>query len=161
MYRNIRIRLGGILLIVFMALFFNFRDLEFYSYHYTGVCEDYDWWNSVCHSGEELLKRPTLQTFTDIPTFLIVSGITMLGSFYTKGDKILKLERASHLAKDAGEFTAALGAVFFFGGVFNEAQMALGFGIVFLAYFYGHGIGIILQIIANHLKTTEEYEASQ
>ena len=59
------------------------------------------------------------------------------------------------------QLLSALGAVFFFGGVFNEAQMALGFGIVFLAYFYGHGIGIILQIIANHLKTTEEYESSQ
>ncbi len=71
------------------------------------------------------------------------------------------LERASHFAKDAGQIFGAVGAVYFFTGVFNEAQMARGFGIVFLSYLYGHVIGIILLAIANYLKTREEYEASQ
>lgn len=99
--------------------------------------------------------------FFDIPTLLVIAGITMLGAFYNKGDKILMLERASHLAKDAGEFAAAIGAIFFFSGVFNEQQMSKGFGYVFLAYLYGHGLAIGLHTIANHLKNQIEIEASQ
>ena len=161
MYRNINFRIGGILFLVIIAVFMNWRDMEFVWYQTTGTCDDYDWFTNTCYSGEKLLKQPMVMFFLDPATFFIVGGITFLGSFYTKGDKILMLERASHFAKDAGQIFAAVGAVYFFTGVFNEAQMARGFGIVFLSYLYGHIIGIILLTIANYLKTREEYEASQ
>ena len=161
MAHTLRFRIGGILLLIFIAFCFNWRDLEFNWFQTTGTCDDYDWFTNTCYSGEKLLKQPLLLFYLDLPTFFIVGGITFLGSFYTKGDKILRLERASHFAKDAGQIFGAVGAIYFFTGVFNEAQMARGFGIVFLSYLYGHIFGIILTTIANYLKTREEFEASQ
>ena len=50
-----------------------------------------------------------LELIFDGPMLFIVWGITIFGSWFKRGNLILKLERASHLAKDAGELAAALG----------------------------------------------------
>ena len=62
---------------------------------------------------------------------------TIFGSWF-KEVVILKLERASHLAKDAGELAAALGAIMVFTLPFNEQMISQAFGVVFLSYFWGH-----------------------
>ena len=68
----------------------------------------------------------------------------------------MKLERASHLAKDVGEFVAALGAIIALMRPFNEAGISQAFRVVFLGYFWGHITAIFLVTVANHLKTKDE-----
>ena len=71
---------------------------------------------------------------------------------------ILKLERASHLAKDVGEFAAALGAILALTKPFNEAGISQAFGVAFVGYFWGHITAIFLVTVANYLKTKNERE---
>ena len=94
--------------------------------------------------------------FFDGPTLFIVWGITIFGAWFKRGNLILKLERASHLAKDAGELAAALGAIMVFTLPFNEQMISQAFGVVFLSYFWGHFTAITLITITNYLKTREE-----
>ena len=44
----------------------------------------------------------------DVKTFLFVFGLTFLGSWFNKGNFSNKIERASHMAKDAGELAATI-----------------------------------------------------
>ena len=60
-----------------------------------------------------------------------------------------KLERASHLAKDAGELCVCVGGVLIFWGVFQEAEMAETFKYISMAQFYGHLTAIILISMTN------------
>ena len=53
-------------------------------------------------------------------TFRDVFGLTILGSWFTKGNLSNKIERASYMAKDAGELAATIGAVISFLGIFFE-----------------------------------------
>ena len=94
----------------------------------------------------------------DAPTICFVWGITFLGVWYRKGNMILKLERASHLAKDVGEFAAALGAILALTKPFNEAGISQAFGVAFVGYFWGHITAIFLVTVANFLKTKNERE---
>ena len=63
MYRNINFRISGILFLVIIAVFMNWRDLEFVWYQTTGTCDDYDWFTNTCYSGEKLLKQPMIMFF--------------------------------------------------------------------------------------------------
>ncbi len=83
-------------------------------------------------------------------------GITFCGSYFKSGKLVNKLERASHLAKDAGELCACVGGVLIFWGVFHEAGMAEAFKYIFMAQFYGHLTAIIIIFFVNFLKSKEE-----
>ena len=73
-----------------------------------------------------------------------------------KGNGLVdSLERASHLAKDAGELGAAIGAIQTFMRVFNEAAISFAFGFVFSTYFAGLTIALICSTIANYLRAKE------
>ena len=48
----------------------------------------------------------------------MVLGLTYLGSWFRNGDLSNKLERGSHIAIDAGELAATIGAVISFSGIF-------------------------------------------
>ena len=107
---NIRLRLIGILFIVFMAVFFDFRNGELRFEMLTGTCEDYDFATEKCVSGEPLKTVSMIPMFFDPPAIIQISVITFLGAVYKGNGLIDSLERASHLAKDAGELGAAIGA---------------------------------------------------
>ena len=100
--------------------------------------------------------RYVFEPMFNITTLIFVWGITIFGAWFKGGNLIAKLERGSHLSKDAGELAGALGAIMVFTLPFNEAFISKAFGVVFLGYFWGHLTGIILIIIANYLKTKEE-----
>ena len=51
---NIRLRISGILLLVFMAVFFDFRKGELSFEMLTGICENYNFLEETCISGEQL-----------------------------------------------------------------------------------------------------------
>ena len=98
----------------------------------------------------------SLELIFELPALIFIWGITIFGAWFKHGNLIAKLERASHLAKDAGELCAALGAIMVFTLPFNEEMINKAFGVVFLGYFWGHLTGIILITVSNYLKTKEE-----
>ena len=152
---NIRLRLIGILFIVFMAVFFDFRNGELRFEMLTGTCEDYDFATEKCVSGEPLKTVSMIPMFFDPPSIILISVITFLGAVYKGNGLIDSLERASHLAKDAGELGAAIGAIHTFMGVFNEAAISMAFGFVFSTYFAGLTIALVCSTIANYLRSKE------
>lgn len=164
MYRTIRIRIGTILFFIFIGMYFNFDSFQFEWTQISGICEEFsdpDYRinpSTECIQGTDLKENLKLFYFLDIPTILLQIVITFCGSWFRKGHLVNKLERASHLSKDVGEFTAALGAIMVFNMPFNEAAISTAFGTVFLSYFWGHFFGIILITIANYLRTEEENE---
>ena len=119
-----------------------------------GVCEEFS--GVECIKGIGMKEVNVFELIFDIPTLIFVWGITIFGTWFKGGDLIAKLERGSHLSKDAGELCAALGAIMVFTLPFNEAMISKAFGVVFLGYFWGHFTAIILITIANYLKTKEE-----
>ena len=119
-----------------------------------GVCEEFS--GVECIKGIGMKEVNVFELIFDIPTLIFVWGITIFGAWFKGGNLIAKLERGSHLSKDAGELAGALGAIMVFTLPFNEAFISKAFGVVFLGYFWGHLTGIILIIIANYLKTKEE-----
>ena len=120
-----------------------------------GICEKYSS-NFECLKGTGIKEVFIFDLIFDLPTLYFIWGITIFGFWFKGGNLIAKLERGSHLAKDAGELCAALGAIIVFTMPFNEAMLSKAFGIVFLGYFWGHLTGIILITITNYLKTREE-----
>ena len=100
--------------------------------------------------------RDALIAISAVSRSRISPTITIFGAWYKDGNLIAKLERASHLAKDAGELCAALGAIMVFTLPFNEEMINKAFGVVFLGYFWGLLTGIILITVSNYLKTKEE-----
>ena len=91
----------------------------------TGVCESYDFINNKCNSGEELTTINLIPLFFDLPSILLISIITILGSAFRGHGLIGSLEKASHLAKDVGELEAAIRAIHTFMGVFNESAISV------------------------------------
>ena len=172
MFRVLPIRFGFIIFIIFFSIYFSFADFKFHWTFTTGICEEYTMFHDEvleemggsraipieCAKGKNLKEVPRFGLFLDAPTLLLQLIITFCGSWFRKGNLVNKLERASHLSKDVGEFTAALGAILVFNMPFNEAAISLAFGGVFLSYFWGHFFGIVLITIANYLKTQEENE---
>ena len=159
MTRVLQIRFGLIFFIIFIAYYFDFKHFEFRWYQeYGGICEQWidDDPRLGCSKGSGINIVNKLFFILDLPTIWFVWGITFLGAWFRKGNIILKLERASHLAKDVGEFVAALGAILALTKPFNEAGISQAFGVAFVGYFWGHITAIFLVTVANHLKTKDE-----
>ena len=158
---NISFRIIGILFFLFMAIFFDFRSGELRFEMITGVCENYDFSQQECASGEKLSTVSLLPLFFDPPSILLISVITFLGSAFRGLGVVGSFEKASHLAKDVGELGAAIGAIHTFLGVFNEAAISQAFGFVFSAYFAGLSISLICSALANYLRSKERIYAGQ
>ena len=156
MFRALRFRFGIMFFLIFLAFFFDFMNGEFRWHHQTGICHEVDYQARECISGQNLHTISKFEILFDLPTLMFVWGITFLGSYFKSGSLINKLERASHLSKDAGELAATVGAVLTFAGVFHEAAMAGAFRYIFYAYFVGHLTAIILITFANYLRSKEE-----
>ena len=92
------------------------------------------------------------------PYFLFGSSLFAVQNFKS-GNLVNKLERASHISKDAGEICACVGGVLLFWGIFHEAAMANAFKYIFMAYLYGHLTAFILVTVVNFHKTKEENNA--
>ena len=160
MFKALRFRFTVMLFLVFLAFFFNPNGPEFIWDIQTGVCNEYDYSERKCITGENLLTFPKFVALIDLPTLIFILGFIFCGSYFKSGNLIEKLERASHLSKDAGELCACTEALLIFSGVFHEAGMAMAFKMVFQAYLYGHLTGIILITMANYLKSQEEKQLS-
>ena len=94
-----------------------------------GVCEEFS--GVECIKGIGMNEVNVFELIFDVPTLIFVWGITTFGAWFKGGNLIAKLERGSHLSKDAGELCAALGAIMVFTLPFNEAMISKAFGVVF------------------------------
>ena len=103
---------------IFFALSWGFNKVELRTTLQTGVCEEFDYGNWSCQSGQNLIITSYPAMLIDPVVLLIVPGLTYLGSWFRDGDLSNKLERASHIAKDAGKLAATIGAVVSFSGIF-------------------------------------------
>ena len=166
---GLKVRFGGIALLIFLALFFDPMDVEFKWDVVSGVCEEvYNYSGNEndesftpiddvqgvfsCGEGSISIPVPKIALLIDIPTFLFVWGITFFVVYTRKGDRIRVYEEASHIAKDVGELAAAIGAFLVFWGQFNERSMSIGFGVAFLSYCVGLATSLFLRAYAEHLK---------
>ena len=121
MIKALRLRFLFIIFIIFMALFWKQGKIQ--TNIQTGVCENYDYEKWVCISGFNLRTVPFFMQLFNAETFIVVFGLTILGSWFNKGNLSNKIERASHMAKDAGELAATIGAVISFSGIFFEPSL--------------------------------------
>ena len=121
MIKALRLRFLFIIFIIFMALFWKQGKIQ--TNIQTGVCENFDYEKWVCISGFNLRTVPFFMQLFNAETFIVVFGLTILGSWFTKGNLSNKIERASHMAKDAGELAATIGAVISFSGIFFEPSL--------------------------------------
>ena len=153
---KLKFRLSGMLLIIFLAIFFDFFQMEFRWNILTGVCDDYNRLNEQCLSGEKLDLISKFKIYFDIPSIFFVWGITLFGTFFYRRSVIEMLEGASHLAKDAAELGAAIGAIQAFRGVFNEATISNAFGVIFTTYFIGLLTSILCHTFANWFRAKEK-----
>ena len=154
MIKALRLRFLFIIFIIFTALFWKQGKIQ--TIIQTGVCENFDYEKWVCISGFNLRTVPFFMQLFDTNTFIVVFGLTILGSWFTKGNLSNKIERASHMAKDAGELAATIGAVISFSGIFFEPSLHITFQYIFLAYFYGNLLGYLLTVISNYIRSEEE-----
>ena len=65
---NIRLRLLGILLLVFMAVFFDFKNGGLRFEMLSGTCENYDFSSEKCFSGEQLNTVSMIPMYFDPPS---------------------------------------------------------------------------------------------
>ena len=154
MIKALHLRFILIIFIIFMALFWKQGKIQ--TNIQTGVCENFDYEKWVCISGFNLRTVPFFMQLIDTNTFIVVFGLTILGSWFTKGNLSNKIERASHMAKDAGELAATIGAVISFSGIFFEPSLHITFQYIFLAYLYGNLLGYLLTVISNYIRSEEE-----
>ena len=154
MIKALRLRFLFIIFIIFMALFWKQGKIQ--TNIQTGVCENFDYEKWVCISGFNLRTVPFFMQLIDTNTFIVVFGLTILGSWFSKGNLTNKIERASHMAKDAGELAATIGAVISFSGIFFEPSLHITFQYIFLAYLYGNLLGYLLTVITNYIRSEEE-----
>ena len=156
MLRPLRLRFFLIVLLLFFALFWDFKKGELRATIQTGVCEEFDYANRSCQSGPNLIITSYPAMLIDPEALLMVLGLTYLGSWFRDGDLSSKLKRASHTVKDSGELTATIGAVISFSGIFFEPSLHMTFRIIFLAYLYGQLLGFTLTTLSNYMKCREE-----
>ena len=154
MIKALRLRFLFIIFIIFMALFWKQGKIQ--TNIQTGVCENFDYEKWVCVSGFNLRTVPFFMQLFNAETFIVVICLTILGSWFTKGNLSNKMERASHMAKDAGELAATIGAVISFSGIFFEPSLHITFQYIFLAYLYGNLLGYLLTVISNYIRSEEE-----
>ena len=160
MYRTLSLRFGIMFVMIYFAIFFDPMKGEFVWDMQSGICNEFDFEAGQCLSIENPKTFSKLVALIDFPTLLFIWVFTFCGSYFKSGNLVNKLERASHLSKDAGELCACTEALLIFSGVFHEAGMAMAFKMVFQAYLYGHLTGIILITMANYLKSQEEKQLS-
>ncbi len=129
------------LLIIFLAIFFDFFQMEFRWNILTGVCDDYNRLNEQCLSGEKLDLISKFKIYFDIPSIFFVWGITLFGTFFYRGSVIEMLE---------------IGAIQAFRGVFNEATISNAFGVIFTTYFIGLLTSILCHTFANWFRAKEK-----
>ena len=129
MIKALRLRFLFIIFIIFMALFWKQGKIQ--TNIQTGVCENFDYEKWVCISGFNLRTVPFFMQLFNAETFIVVFGLTILGSWFNKGNFSNKIERASHMAKDAGELAATIGAVISFSGIFFEPSLHITFQYIF------------------------------
>ena len=125
MIKALRLRFLFIIFIIFMALFWKQGKIQ--TNIQTGVCENFDYEKWVCISGFNLRTVPFFMQLFNAETFIVVFGLTILGSWFAKGNLSNKIERASHMAKDAGELAATIGAVISFTEIFFEPSLHITF----------------------------------
>ena len=154
MIKALRLRFLFVIFIIFMALFWKQGKIQ--TNIQTGVCENFDYEKWVCISGFNLRTVPFFMQLFNAETFIVVFGLTILGSWFSKGNLTNKIERASHMAKDAGELAATIGAVISFSGIFFEPSLHITFQYIFLAYLYGNLLGYLLTVISNYIRSEEE-----
>ena len=77
-----------------------------------GVCEEFS--GAKCLKGTGIREVNVFEPMFNITTLIFVWGITIFGAWFKGGNLIAKLERGSHLSKDAGELAGALGAIMVF-----------------------------------------------
>ena len=154
MIKALRLRFLFIIFIIFMALFWKQGKIQ--TNIQTGVCENFDYEKWKCISGFNLRTVPFFMQLFNAETFIVVFGLTILGSWFSKGNLTNKIERASHMAKDAGELAATIGAVISFSGIFFEPSLHITFQYIFLAYLYGNLLGYLLTVISNYIRSEEE-----
>ena len=129
MIKALRLRFLFIIFIIFMALFWKQGKIQ--TNIQTGVCENFDYEKWVCISGFNLRTVPFFMQLFNAETFIVVFGLTILGSWFSKGNLTNKIERASHMAKDAGELAATIGAVISFSNFFSNHLYILHSNIFF------------------------------
>ena len=154
MIKALRLRFLFIIFIIFMALFWKQGKIQ--TNIQTGVCENFDYEKWVCISGFNLRTVPFFMQLFNAETFIVVFGLTILGSWFSKGNLTNKIERTSQMAKDAGELAATIGAVISFSGIFFEPSLHITFQYIFLAYLYGNLLGYLLTVISNYIRSEEE-----
>ena len=110
----------------------------------------------TCGEGSISIPVPRASIYFDIPTIILIWGLTFLVVYSKRGNHIQMWEEASHVARDEGELGAAIGAITVFWGQFSERSMSIGFGVCFIAYFVGQATLIFLKTYAQHLKRKEQ-----
>ena len=159
MFRTLSLRFGIKFVMIFFAIFFDFMKGEFVWDMQSGICNEFDFEAGQCLSIENPKTFSKLVALIDFPTLLFIWVFTFSGSYFKSGNLVNKLERASHLSKDAGEICACVGGVLLFWGIFHEAAMANAFKYIFMAYLYGHLTAFILVTVVNFHKSKEEDNA--
>ena len=90
MIKALRLRFLFIIFIIFMALFWKQGKIQ--TNIQTGVCENFDYEKWVCISGFNLRTVPFFMQLIDTNTFIVVFSLTILGSWFTKGNLSNKIE---------------------------------------------------------------------
>ena len=91
MFRHISLRFFLIVLLLFFALFWDFNKGELRATIQTGVCEEFDYTNRSCYSGQNLIITSYPAMLIDPVALLMVLGLTYLGSWFRDGDLSKKI----------------------------------------------------------------------
>ena len=89
MFKALRFRFGFMFFVIFLAFFWDFQTFEFKWDMQSGICNEYDFGNRQCRSGENLITFPKFVALIDIPTIIFIWGITFSGSYFKSG-KLVK-----------------------------------------------------------------------
>ena len=81
MFRPLRLRFFLIVLLLFFALFWDFNKWELRTTIQIGVCDEFDYANWSCHSGQNLIITSYPAMLIDPVALLMVLGLTYLGSY--------------------------------------------------------------------------------
>ena len=81
MFKALRFRFGFMFFVIFLAFFFDPLTFEFKWDMQSGICNEYDFGNRQCRSGENLITFPKFVALIDIPTIIFIWGITFCGAY--------------------------------------------------------------------------------
>ena len=80
MFRALRFRFAAMILLVFLAFFFNPNGPEFVWEIQSGECNEYNFSERKCISGENLFSFPKFEALIDLPTLIFIWGFVFCGS---------------------------------------------------------------------------------